>query len=229
MDLEKLEKLAQLVLAELLNISNRGYGGYSLQDYAATETKFKNLLMVASKSLPEHLELFKTSYIKSNYRDGLSVTGTKMLVEHLIEIIQMEKISKTKIKEMKIFESAEEKMKQAGVSFRKEDYVSVFHNLNSVLELVLKDKVGIPTTITKINTSTIIDVLVKDKVEPHLYLVEAKKHILKIDNKIKHQSYSPSKIDCINAIKVMEELISKLKGKELKLSEETRNKIYQGL
>jgi len=113
--------------------------------------------------------------------------------------------------------------------FGKEDYSSVVHNLNTVLELVLKDKVGIPTTITKINTSTIIDILVKEKVEPHLYLVEAKKHVLRIDNKIKHQSYSPSKIDCINAIKVMEELISRLRGKELKLSEETRNKIYQAL
>ena len=130
---------------------------------------------------------------------------------------------------MKIFESAEEKIKQASLSFRNNEYTSTFHNLNTALELVLKDKIGIPTTITKINTSRIIDILFKHKVKPYLYLVEARKHVLLIDNKIKDQGYSPSKIDSINGIKAMEELISKLRGKEIKLTEEIRNKIYQGL
>jgi len=84
-------------------------------------------------------------------------------------------------------------------------------------------KVGIPTTITKINTPKIIDVLVKHKVEPYLYLAEAKKRIVMIDNKIKHQGYLPSKIDCIHGIKAMEEVISKFRTKEIK------NKIYEGL
>jgi hypothetical protein len=227
MDLEKLEKLAQPILAELDNIIYSGYGSYTIYAYPATETKIRNLLMVASKTLPEHAEFLTVAYDKTRY--GLSVFPAKMLVEHLIELIQLEKASETKIKEMKIFESAEDKLKEAGVCFRKDDYPSTFHSLNTSLELVLKDKIGIPTTITSINTSTIIDILVKEKIEPYLYLVEAKKHVLTIDNKIKHQGYSPSKTECINGMKAMEELISRLRNTEIELSEEVRKKIYEGL
>lgn len=158
----------------------------------------------------------------------LQVQQARSVVEHLLEIVEIEKTSEKKTKEMKVFEGANEKLKQAALSFRKEDYTSTFHNLNTALELVLKDKVGIPTTFTKINTSNIIDVLAKYKVEPYLYLTEARKRVLMIDNKIKHQAYSPSKTDCINGLKAMEEAISKLRDKELKLTEEIRNKIYEG-
>jgi len=222
MDLEKFEKMIELTSRELSKYS----GSADVVDIPLTRAKLENLLSLASKIIPDHRAfLSRTEF--DIYK--LTIGDAHNVIEHIREILELEKASETKIKAMKIFESAEDKMKQANISFRKDDYTSVFHNLNTVLELVLKDKVGIPTTITKINTSTIIDILVKEKVESHLYLVEAKKHILKIDNKIKHQSYSPSKIDCINAIKVMEELISRLRGKELKLTEETRNKIYKAL
>jgi hypothetical protein len=143
--------------------------------------------------------------------------------------MKLEKESNSLIKEMKIFESAEEKMKEVGFCFQKEDYVSTFNNLNTALELILKDKVGIPTTITNVNTANIIEILVKYKVEPHLYLDEVRKRVIHIDNKVKHQGYIPSKIECINGIKAMEELISKLRTADIKLSEEIKNKIYEGL
>ena len=226
MSLEKLEKIAKLVLKEL-----SPYEWFAeIQSYHNLEAEFKNLMVLASKILPDYKELFAVAHgaITEEY-SALEVHEATSLIKHLLMIIEIEKASEEKIKEMKIFESAEEKLKQAALSFRKEDYPSVFHNLNTALELVLKDKVGIPTTITKINTSKIIDVLVKHKVEPYLYLAEAKKRIVMIDNKIKHQGYLPSKIDCIHGIKAMEEVISKLRTKEIELTKEIRNKIYEGL
>jgi hypothetical protein len=181
-------------------------------------------MVISSNTLPEYETLFTSAIrIIGNIDDANSV------IRHLLDILEIEKESKVLIKEMKIFDSADEKMKQAGLCFQSEDYPSVFHNLNTTLELVLKDKLNIPTTITNINTSNIVDVLVKYKVEPYLYLTEAKKHVLTIDNKIKHQGYSPSKIDAINGIKAMEDLISKLRNKELVLTDEVRNKICEGL
>ena len=186
--------------------------------------RFRNLIVISSNTLPEYETLFTSAIrIIGNIDDANSV------IRHLLDILEIEKESKVLIKEMKIFDSADEKMKQAGLCFQSEDYPSVFHNLNTTLELVLKDKLNIPTTITNINTSNIVDVLVKYKVEPYLYLTEAKKHVLTIDNKIKHQGYSPSKIDAINGIKAMEDLISKLRNKELVLTDEVRNKICEGL
>ena len=146
-----------------------------------------------------------------------------------LELIEIEKSTQRKIDDEKIFEGALEKMKQAGISFRNDDYNSTLQNLNTTLELLLKDRLGIPTTITNINTSNIIDILVKYKIEPYLYLDEARRRVTLIDNKIKHQGYVCSKIESINALKAMEELISKLRDNEIKLDEEVNKKIYQSL
>jgi HEPN domain-containing protein len=227
MDLEKLELLAKVVL-ESLNL-RKCSANEIVARHDHLEAEFKNLMTVAINTLPEHKELFTVTYEKTNLDYGITVDEARSVISHLLDVILIQKTTETKIREMKIFESAEEKMRQAGLSFRKEDYSSTFHNLNTALELVLKDKVEIPTTITGINTSNIIDVLTKYKVESFLFLEEARKHILLIDNKIKHQGYSPSKADCINGIKAMENLIAKLRNTEMKLTEEVKNKIYDGL
>jgi HEPN domain-containing protein len=221
MDVEKLEKLAKLVLTEL---PNESYIKLLINEHLAA--KFMNLMVVARNSLPEYTELFNTAYKNT---DLLSSAQARSIVVHLLEILEIERASETNIEKMKIFEGAEEKLKQVNISFRKDDYTSAFHNLNTALELVLKDRLGIPSTITSVNTSNIMDVLTKYKVEPYLYLEEARKHVLVIDNKIKHQGYCPSKIDCINGIKAMEELIAKLRNIDMKLTEEIKNKIYEGL
>ena len=226
MDLEKLEKMVKLVQNDLLGFSSSSY----VKNNPKLAARVRNLLAVCHKSLPEHQELFTTTFnkIQKQY-SNFDVEDACSIINHILAIIKIEKTSETMIKEMEVFESATEKMKQANLSFRKDDYSSTIHNLNTTLELVLKDKLGIPTTITNINTSRIIDILMKHKIEPYLYLAEVKKHVVRIDNKIKHQGYSPSKIDCINGIKAMEELISKLRDKEIELSEDVRNKIYEGL
>jgi hypothetical protein len=227
MDLDKLEKLANLVLKDLHTAS---YPSYPILKYPNLEAKFRNLLQVSYSVFPEHKELFTTSanriYEGANL---LSVDGAIYVVNHILQILDIEKSCSSKAEKMKIFESAEEKMKQADLSFQKEDFASTFHCLNTAFELILKDKIGIPTTITKINTSNIVEILVKHKVEPYLYFQEVKKRVIEIDNKIKHQGYSPSKIDAINGIKAMEDLISKLRKKEIELTDEVRNKICEGL
>ncbi len=222
MDLEKLEKMAKLVQQHLEKLPTT----VSFSAYRTRKAELENLIVLASKALPDHDAFFKNALKNINSFDRVDAVQA---TEYVLTIVEMEKATESKIKEMKIFESAEDKMKQAELSFRKDDYPSTFHNLNTALELVLKDKLGIPTTITKINTSNIIEILAKHKIELHMYLTEARKRIVMIDNKIKHQGYSPSKIDCINGIKVMEELISRLRDREIKLTEDIRNKIYQGL
>ena len=217
--------MAKLVLAKLSSYSSTG----RIYDYDELRAEFRNLMKVASMVLPEHIELFSYAHASSDTYGGINIGEACGIINHLLQIIEIEKTSEKKVKELKIFEGAEEKLKQAGFSFRKDEYTATFSNLNTALELVLKDKIGIPSTITSINTSNIMDVLTKNKVEPYLYLEEARKHVLTIDNKIKHQGYCPSKIECINGIKAMEELIAKLKNTDMKLTEEIRNKIYEGL
>jgi HEPN domain-containing protein len=225
MDLEKLNKMAKLFLKKL--------SSHSVDDeiyyYRDIKAEFTDLMNVACTVLPEHNGLFVQASTSAQDYGGITVSEACNVVRYLLEIIEIEMTSEKKVETFKIFEGAEEKLKQASLSFRKDDYTSAFHNLNTGLELVLKDKIGIPSTITSINISNVMDVLTKNKVEPYLYLEEVRKHVLVINNKIKHQGYCPSKIDCINGIKAMEELIAKLRNTDIKLTEEIRNKIYEGL
>jgi hypothetical protein len=221
MDLEKLEKLAKLVLAEMPASSA---SSYPFSIYPQLEMKFRNLMAIASETLPEHQVFFNIALKRVDGSDD-----AKLAIRHLLEIMKLEKESNSLIKEMKIFQSAEEKMKEVGFSFQKEDYVSTFNNLNTALEIIIKNKVGIPTTIAKVNTANIIEVLVKYRVEPHLYFDEVRKRVIDIDNKVKHQGYCPSKIESINGIKAMDELIAKLRNMDMKLTDEIKNKIYEGL
>jgi hypothetical protein len=226
MEIEKLEKLAGLVLMELSNYDQSN----NLRYYKTMKARVQNLLSISNETLPDHHEFFKCMYTEigkelSSFEIGDAVS----VIQHLLNIIDIEKSSELKIKEDKIFEGVEDKLKQASISFRKGDYSSVFHTLNTALELVLKDKVEIPTTLTGINTSNVIELLVKEKVYCYQYLDEAKKRITLIDNKIKHTGYSPSQPECITALKAMQDLTSKLKNTEIKISEELRNKIFESL
>jgi len=52
--------------------------------------------------------------------------------------------------------------------------------------------------------------------EPCLYLLWARKHAFVVDNRIKHQGYSPSRVDCDNGIEAMEELIAESRNMKTK-------------
>jgi hypothetical protein len=220
-DIEKLEKLAKLVQSELPNLPSWEDSFLSNPEH---NVRFSNLMAISSKTLPEYSELFTSAT-----KNVSCIRDAKSVINHLLNVIDLEKESQVLLSNSKIFDSADEKIKQAGLSYQNGDYPSSIHSLNTALELLLKDKIGIPSTITGINTSNIIELFVSYKVEPYMYLIEAKKHVLNIDNKIKHQGYVPSKIDSINGIKAMEELISKFRQINITLSKEMREKIFDKL
>jgi hypothetical protein len=228
MDLDKLEKLAKLVLDQIPD--NVSMYASSLQYHPDVFCKYNNLLAIASKTMPEYSTLFNTSIHNSA---STSCIQASSIIAHLLQLIELERdsidMSQIALKEGRIFDNIEDKLKQGVSHFKREDYVSTFNNLNSAFELIVKDKVGIPTTIPNINTANIIEVLVKYKVEPYLYLNEVRKRVIDIDNKVKHQGYAPSKIDAINGIKAMEDLIGQLKDRDLILSDEVKAKICEGL
>lgn len=150
-------------------------------------------------------------------------------LKHILNILKIEKTSEKKIKDMKLFDGADDKVQQASNSYKNQDYSSAFHSLNTAIELALKDKLDIPVTITGINTSNAIEVLVSQKLGPYTYLDQAKKRAVLIDNKNKHTGYSPTKSECISAIKAVEDLLPRLRKSKIALSEVVKQKIYDGL
>ncbi|MHA1789881.1 MAG: hypothetical protein ACTSXT_11750 [Candidatus Helarchaeota archaeon] len=224
----KFRRLINIIDIVIQNIESTSFSLYndSLGVHNSLLVQFKNIMNNGIKILPDHQDIFSISYQNAgNFTKRESIN----MLKHIKELIEIENIAVEKIEELKLFESAEEKIKQASISFRNEQYTSVLHNLNSAVELALKEKLDIPVTIPSINTTKIIEILVNEKIGPYAYFNEVKKRVTFIDNKVKHQGYLPSKIESLNAIKSTTDLLNKLKPINIKLTNEVKNKIYQGL
>lgn len=220
MDIEKFEKYVGTFRGEL-SISNN----YRVNDPLLV-AKFEQIMDIVNERLPNYKVFFKTFWERAvDYRYGITTENALKLCDNILELINEEKKSKEKIEEGKIFESAKDKLNAAVISFKREDWSSTMNNLNTSIELALKDKLDIPTTIPNIQTNKIIEILVKHKLGPVEYLKEVQKHVF-LDNKTKHQGYSPPKIDCVNAIKAITDLFARLDKTDIKLTEEIKKKIY---
>ncbi len=240
---DKLEKLGEGLLSELekkLRNENalRSLSPYPPQDKfgilairnVALYAKIANFVNLAEKSIPNDTFL-KTAWM--NWQIGGGDTEEAVaIVKHTMELIGFEKEIRAKIEAGKLFDTAHDKLEQATKIFQEGDekkYPSVLDSLNSALELMLKDKLEIPVTLTNVNTAKIVDILVSNNIGPTMYLSEAKRHISSIDNQTKHEAYRPTKVDCIKALKAAIDLETKLKNVEIKLNDEVRNKIYAGI
>ena len=225
-DIEDIKKLINLVLTEIPH----SLVGISIHYKPRVVIEIKDAIRRTQKIIPNHSEYL--DYIINKLNETTiyySYDDVRDDISHILDYIQLEEESNKKLKELKIFETAYDKIESASECFRKEELSSVFHNLNTSLELMLKDKLDIPATMRGINTANIIEILVKYSRGPHRHLNEARKRVLDLDNKIKHQGYSPSKREAIDAIKIMEELWAKLKDVNLETSAEIQEKIFSGI
>lgn len=221
MNRDKLKTMILLCKGKLIRLENRNN---RLNSFYAPEYSMYYSLISHTRYIIEDLE----EYLNFVNHYQLTVDGSIGVLDYILDNIEFEENSEKKIAEGKIFQSAKEKVKEASFCFERGDYPSTINNLNTGLELLLKEKFDIPTTITKINTAKIIEIAVKHKLGPVDYLKQAKKHI-SIDNEIKHRGYVPTKSDCVKALKAMEELSNKLKGMKIDITEEIRDKIYSGI
>jgi len=135
MEAVKLKKLVSLLLLESGNYRRDLY----VKKNKNFDAKIRNLLDIASKSLPNHITFFKKIYyeIDKDY-SSFDIKDAQTFLQDILNLIDIEQYEEEKIIELKIFDSAYEKLKQAANYFQKEDYSSASHHLNSSLELILR-------------------------------------------------------------------------------------------
>ena len=146
-----------------------------------------------------------------------------------MDLLLLEENEGDKSDSQRLFKSAEDKMKECNTSLEKEDWDGCMNDANTALELMLKEKLGIPTTIKKIKTGRIIAYLLGIGKGPTAFLKEAQNKILMSDNLIKHIAYSPNKTDCVYALKALEELERKLKSDGINLTEEETKTLFASI
>ena len=220
------DKLKILIDKLLLELKNK-YSYYNLVEFYNLNSRFEYILDLAINQNPD-IRSFLLS-IKKRPSYDFDISEAIQSCNHIIELLDIEETMKLNIEKGDIFQGARDKLDEAAVCFRREDYSGTINNLNTCLELLLKEKFCIPTTIKKINTAKIINIAIKYDVGPTKYFDETRKFVTEIDNKIKHMGYSPSKTESIHAIKIMEELSKNLENYDITLTEEIINKIYSGV
>ena len=195
------------------------------------QSMLEQVVYDVGKILPDYSFFFNSYWRKIKYtprgtlRKRISTSRCIQFCAEILSYLEEERGAKEKIEDGKIFESAKDKLKAAEKAFRKDDWTSAMNNLNSSVELALKDKLAIPATLSKIKTNKVIEVLVKHGIGPTQHLKEVQKHIF-IDNKVKHLGYKPNKPDCVTAMKSVEDLLNMLDKVEMKIKEDVMKKIY---
>ena len=184
--------------------------------------KYKNLLNLCEEYLSEHSTFLRSSYSTEQKDEILSALSYITLLFNLLEQ-EMEKKGKS---ERIFLDSAQDKLKQAGLAFDNKDYSGVSNKLNTAVELSLKDTLDIPSTIKGINTSKIIDILISEGIGPVEYLKEVQKNVL-MDNLVKHQGMSPVESRAVMSITAVRNLFEKLK-EPIILEKKVRDKIWSG-
>jgi len=189
--------------------------------------EYLNFLTLGRRLLPDFEAYFMMAIQSWNRTTYKYASDARKVVEYVLKVLDLQVDANIEASEVRLFDSAHDKVQASALSFKSGDYDSSFNNLNSALELMLKEALGIPTTIASINTSNIIDVCVKEGIGPVEYLKQVKKLIVvPIDNKVKHQGYKADKIEALNAQKAVEDLEHQLRNEGVSLTREQRDKIF---
>lgn len=222
MEGDKLIKLFLRFQGELIGTTSSFY----ISDEKADV--FIDLCVNARTILKDHETYLSNTLTKYRYNPQQPRSETLGRISYLLELLRMQEGS-SNIGQRMILQGAKDKLKEAGTSFKNEDYTSVINSLNTAIELALKDELDIPTTISKINTRKVVEICLSENIGPVDYMKELIKHVLEIDNKIKHRGYNPSRVDCINAIAAVENFLVKIDKFPFKVTDAIKTKIFSGL
>ena len=220
-NLEKLKDIVSFVKGNLKTVQDKD--GH-MNDTGTSQ--ISDIVTIAESLFPLNAMFFRKVNARLSSNRILTGKEAQSILEYVDNLMGIEKKFLNHMRDRKIFESARDKLDQAIASLKNSDYPSVLNNLNTSLELTLKDTCNIPATLSQINTGRIIDLLTARNVGPVDYLKEVKRLVLSLDNKTKHQGYTPSKVDSINAIKALDDLNDRLKQTTIEITEELRREIY---
>ena len=236
MNLEKFKIELQRLRNHLKSSLNGGtYIGTYLSDDVLIYSKMCQIIDSAKSLLPDNAIFIDTFWRKAqpeidefgNRDHGITKSSVIEFCDEILESIYLEEKMKESISENKTFQGMTEKIEMSNKALEMDDFPSTINNLNTALELFLKDLLDIPTTITKIKTGAVIDILISKKIGPVPHLKEIKTRLLSIDNDVKHRGFKPAKTDCIRAMKLMEEFIPRMK--KVTITEATKDEIYEAM
>jgi hypothetical protein len=211
-DINKLKKMIELFEKRY------GYMFHDVFSNASEESKaeFRDILEFAEKVLPERQYFIdEASDNTTSTRFSYSREGT--FIEGLKDFVSMEESFEEKLEERKLFLGAEEQLKIAADNLQNglesKNFGPVFSPLGTAVDLALKDKLELPVTLT-IREASVKKMLqiIGQHTTLGKFCDEIYKNVYDVRSKIEHEGYNPTQGQAIEALKISEDFIRKLKS-----------------
>ena len=193
------------------------------------QAKAIDILNMAKLKLNDHEHFFK-KFIENVDRNIGSATISEVIdaCTYIKELLDHRRKAERRQKDIKLFASAQDKLGEASISFRNNDFPGVLNNLNTCIELALKEKLNIPTVLKNIGSGKILNILANNNIGPVSYIKQVREYVF-LYNSTKHQGYSPTKSECVTAIKSTEDLLKQLEKLELQVPHRVLKEIHKEL
>ena len=163
--------------------------------------------------LKEYKSIIEQEYnilIRSAYIRGKEIEA---LLEHLTDLLEVSLAGEEEIEEGNIFLGIDEKLKRAEKSVREGNSEGLFSNLHTIIEILMKDKLGIALNMDDAKLGKVLGICIKYEVfeGKNNILSQLDEKVCKIDNNIKHSGYNPSAKEINDSLLVTTQAIRVLK------------------
>lgn len=146
---------------------------------------------------------------------------------HCADLIKIDLVGEKDILEGNIYLGIEEKLKRADKSARENNAEGLFSSLHTVIELLLKDKLGIGLTIEQAKLGKVIGICLKYNLFGNKtnILKQLDEKVCKIDNRIKHTGYNATGTEMSNAYLATTQAVRTLENETIVSNQEAIDSI----
>ena len=222
--------LSKYMQVEGYNLPN---GARYYEDITRIESQLNIVTSAFVKLLPnyknalerEYSGLFKKNFILDIH--PLMEKDIGIFFEHCIDLLKIDLTGEKEIQSGNIFLGIDEKLERAQKSVRDGNPEGSFSNFHTIIELLLKDKLGIALNMEDARLGKVIGICIRNNVfeGKNSILEQLDKKACKIDNAIKHKGYNPTATEINDALLITMQAVRVLKNENAKLTPELKEEI----
>lgn len=153
--------------------------------------------------------------------------GIYGFLEHCFDLLEIQNVGEIEIEGGNIYLGVEEKLKRANKSLKDGNIEGLFSNLHTIVEIILKDKLGIALDMDGAKLGKVLGICIRHEVfkGKNNILSQLDKNICKVDNNLKHKGFNPSANQINDAMLIGIQTHRVLKNESPNISEEVKEEI----
>ena len=157
----------------------------------------------------------------------LHIIKLNKLFEHVLDLLEIDITGEEQIQEGNVFLGIEEKLERANKSARDGNAEGLFSSCHTVVELLLKDKLGIALDIDGARLGKVLGICIRHDIFKgnNNILQQLDKNVCLIDNWTKHEAFNPSFTQMNDALSNTIQAYRVLKGVIPDISPEVKEEI----